>query len=98
VSQRRRKITTTPDATAIVVVNGPSDDALQASGSYGVARSDLNGLLEPSAVKVARRILRRARAQQSAWAYPPDMAVSERLLIGSRLIGRRSLVATPASP
>ena len=64
----KQKMTTTPqptdklDAAAIVVVNGPADDALQASGSYGVTPSDLNGPLEPGAVKVARRVLRRARA------------------------------------
>ena len=54
-----KKTTTTPeptdklDAAAIVVVNGPADETLQASGSYGVTPSDLNGLLEPGAVKVA---------------------------------------------
>jgi hypothetical protein len=62
-------MTTTPqptdklDAATNIVVNGPADETLQTSGSYGVAPSDLNGLLEPGAVKVARRVLRRARAQ-----------------------------------
>ena len=57
------KMTTTPqptdklDAAMNVVVNGPADETLQTSGSYGVAPSDLNGLLEPGAVKVARRVL-----------------------------------------
>jgi hypothetical protein len=70
------------DAAITVVVNGPADEKLQASGSYGVAPSDLNGLLEPGAVKVARRVLRRARAQQCARAYPTDRAVA-RLVVNA---------------
>ena len=40
------------DAAANAAANGPADDTLSlASGWYGVAPSDLNGLLEPDALK-----------------------------------------------
>jgi hypothetical protein len=58
------------DAAMNIVVNGPADETLQASRSYGVAPPALNGLLAPGAVKTARRVLRRAWAQQCALAYP----------------------------
>jgi hypothetical protein len=43
------------DAAATAVVNGPADDPLPyRNGSYGVTPPDLEGLLEPDAVKAAR--------------------------------------------
>ena len=60
------------DAAAHAAVNGPADDTLQPCGADRTASRHriLTGLLEPGAVKAARRVLRRARAQQCARAYP----------------------------
>lgn len=70
-------MTTTPeptdklDAATNVAVNGPADDTLQPeSGSYGASAPDLNGLLEPDALKGACPVPRRPRAQQCARGYP----------------------------
>jgi hypothetical protein len=41
------------DAAATVAVNGPADEPLPLSGSYGVTPPDLQGLLEPDARKRA---------------------------------------------
>ena len=58
------------DATTNVVVNGPADDSLQLSGSYDVAPSDLHGLLEPDAGRLARPVPRGARGRKAPG--PPD--------------------------
>jgi hypothetical protein len=61
------------DAATNVAVNGPADDTLElASGSYGALPSDLNGLLEPDALKGACPVPRRPRAQQCARGYPTN--------------------------
>jgi hypothetical protein len=59
------------DATAQAAVNGPADDPLQpVSGSYDASPPDLNGLLEPDALKGACPVPRRPWAQQCAQGYP----------------------------
>jgi hypothetical protein len=65
------------DATATTAeVSGPAGGptSTQRTDRRANSTADLQGLLEPGAVKVARRVLRRAWAQQCARAYPTDAA------------------------
>jgi hypothetical protein len=60
-------MTTTPepmdklDAAAMAAVSGPADDPFPVDGPYGLDSSDLTGLLEPDAVKVASPVPRGAQ-------------------------------------
>jgi hypothetical protein len=83
-------MTTTPeptdklDATTNVAVNGPADDTLNTYEPIvrRHATGTFTGSLEPDALKGARPVLRRARAQQCARAYPTEPAVGDRAELG----------------